>query len=76
MRAAVADYTKAQRWRPAYGFAYWQQGIIFSRQREREKAMNDFSKATEMEPAQAEAWYNRGMTNVSREDYAGAIIDL
>ena len=51
IEGAVADYTKAIALRPAYGFAYYNRGIIFSRQRS-EKAMNDFSKAIEMEPAQ------------------------
>jgi tetratricopeptide (TPR) repeat protein len=62
--SVIADYSRAIRLDPAFAFAYYNRGVVYSRMGKFRKAADDFSKAIENLKDFAEAYYNRGLVNI------------
>ncbi|MFA5857630.1 MAG: tetratricopeptide repeat protein [Elusimicrobiota bacterium] len=56
--------------------AYNHRGIAYSVEKEYEKALKDFDKATKLDPGYADAYYNRGLMYYETAKYENAIKDF
>jgi tetratricopeptide (TPR) repeat protein len=57
---AVADLSKAIELDPKDAKAWYNQGVVYAKQGQMDKAVTDFSRAIELGPKSVLAWYNRG----------------
>jgi tetratricopeptide (TPR) repeat protein len=51
-------------------------GINYENNGEHSKAIASFTKAIELEPALAVAWYNRGVSRIASKQYSLAVVDM
>lgn len=73
--AAIADFTKAIRLKPAFAEAYRDRGWSYSAKRQYDQAITDFSELIRLWPDSAEAYRDRGWAHSSNGQYDQAITD-
>jgi tetratricopeptide (TPR) repeat protein len=75
--AAVGNYTRAIIRDPAYTYCYYSRGVLRWRELgEYEAAIEDLGRVIELDPAWAEALFNRAMAYKMNLQYEDAIADL
>ncbi len=75
--AAVADFTRALTFDPAYAQAYLDRGILYWREiNHPRKALLDLDMALTLNPALHEARFNRGVAYQQLGEYARAIAEF
>ncbi|MGC9151403.1 MAG: tetratricopeptide repeat protein [Microbacter sp.] len=70
------DYNKAIELAPNFAFAYFNEGNLFSQEKDMNAAIDAYSKAIQYEPDFAEAYYNRGLAYLYQNDVQKAVTDL
>lgn len=70
------DYNKAIALAPNFPFAYFNEGNLFSQEKDMNSAIEAYSKAIQYEPDFAEAYYNRGLAYLYQNDVQKAVSDL
>ena len=61
---------------PRFIFAWFNMGNTKVKKKDYLGAINDYSKAIELEPDFAEAYFNRGLTRIYLDDMEGGSLDL
>jgi tetratricopeptide (TPR) repeat protein len=61
---------------PRFIFAWYNMANTKVKKKDYLGAINDFSKAIELEPDFAEAYFNRGLTRIFLDDMEGGSLDL
>jgi tetratricopeptide (TPR) repeat protein len=75
--AAAAEYTRALALNPLSAAAYLQRGVLYWRELgEPALAVQDLTRALELQPGWGEALFNRGLANQGTGNYRAAADDL
>jgi tetratricopeptide (TPR) repeat protein len=72
---AIADYTKAIKFKPDYAKAYNNRGLAKNYKGDLDGALADYNKAIKLNPDVAPMYFNRANTKKDKNDLNGAIID-
>ena len=72
---ALEDFTEAIRL-GGNPYLYYNRGNVYVRQHDYARAVDDYSRAIELDNGLAEAWYNRGLARIALKQQAEGISDL
>ncbi len=71
----LSDLTNAIRLGES-AYLYYNRGNIYVERRDYQHAIDDYTKALELDPNLAEAWYNRGLTRITIKQQTEGVSDL
>src|SRR5207302_5603950 len=71
----ISDYNAALKIRAKYPLAFRNRGIVYSKMKNFDRAIDDYSEAIRLDPTYAEAYDNRGDAWLDKKDYDRATAD-
>ena len=73
---ATQDFTRSNELNPNAAQSYIMRAVAFQLQGNYNSALQDFNKVLELDPSNPLAYFNRGLSKLSTEDWANAAFDL
>lgn len=73
--AAISDFTKAIRLKPAFAEAYRYRGWSYTAKSQYDQAITDFTEAIRLKPDSADAYHLRGWAHLGKREYCEAVTD-
>ena len=61
---------------PTNAYIYYDRGNLYASRKDYAKAVDDYTRAIELDPNLAEAYYNRGLTRIRANNRTQGIADL
>jgi tetratricopeptide (TPR) repeat protein len=72
----LSDLSQAIQRAPQNAYLYYNRGNLFAQRKDYPRAVDDYTRAIELDRNMAEAWYNRGLVNIYANRMAEGISDL
>jgi tetratricopeptide (TPR) repeat protein len=72
----LGDLSDAIRLAPKNAFLYYNRGNLYAMRNDYQRAIDDYTRAIELDNHLAEAWYNRGLARIHAKNISDGIADL